>query len=166
MTYLNFSSTYVSYRPSFEALYASSLNESSFFFGNTDSYVTNPTMRRDRQLLSYSELHSRGLGFLDDGVGPSEETSDNSNSGMEDEETNSSFFTSQKHVSSEDDILLNPLVSSPFLSLPLLLEQSLGVARSVGLSIDPTPLLQTRSNQTAVNALGVMHSAVANCDLW
>ena len=123
-------------------------------------------MRRDRQLLSYSELHSRGLGFLDNRGCLSEDISDNSKSGMEDEETDSSFLTLRKRVSSEDDILLNPLVFPPYLSLPSLLEQSVYGARNVGLTIDPTQLLRTRSNQTANNALGVMHSAVANCDIW
>jgi hypothetical protein len=85
---------------------------------------------------------------------------------MEDEETDSSFLTLRKRVSSEDDILLNPLVFPPYLSLPSLLEQSVYGARNVGLTIDPTQLLRTRSNQTAINALGVMHSAVANCDIW
>jgi hypothetical protein len=143
------------------------MNESGFFFGNTDSYVTYPITRRDRQLLSYSELHSRGLGFLDNsGCSFEEHSSDSSKSGMDDEETESSFLQLQTCARLEDDSLLNPQVSQSFLSLPSLLKQGLGVTRNHGLTMDPTPLLRSRRSQIATNALGVMHSAVANCDLW
>ena len=105
-------------RPSFEAIYSSGVNESGFFFGNSDSYVTYPNRKRDRQLLSLSELHSRGLGFLDINASP-EENADNSKSGLnEDEESMSSFIQFQTRVRSEDDIVLNSYVSPTFLSLP------------------------------------------------
>jgi len=157
---------FASTRPSFEALYSSGMNESSFFFGNTDSYDTYPIMRSDRQLLSYSELHSRGLGFLDNSGCSFEENPDNSKSGTEDEHTESSFLQLQTRVRLEDDILLNSQVPPSFLSLPSLLKQGLDVARSLDFIMDPMPLLRSRRNQIAANALGVMHSAVANCDLW
>ncbi len=118
-------------------------------------------MRRDRQLLSYSELHSRGLGFLDNsGCSLEENSSDNSKSGVEDEETE------QTCARLEDDSLLNAHVSSSFLSLPSLLKQGLDVTLNHGLTTDPTPLLRSRRSRIATNALGVMHSALANCDLW
>ena len=145
-------------------LHASGMNDFGFFFGNTDSYVTHPIMKRDRQLLSYSALYSRGLGFLDSSHGISiEDNPDNSRSGVEDDETESTFFLQSR---SEDDILLNPHASPTFSSLPSLLKQGLDVAHIHGFVMDRMPLLRSRSNQIATNALGVMHSAVANCDLW
>jgi hypothetical protein len=150
--------------PSFEMLYSSGMNDSGFFFGSTDSYVTHPIMKRDRQLLSYSELYSRGLGFLDSSHGISiEENPDNSRSGVEDDETESSFFLQSR---SEDDILLNPHASPTISSLPSLLKQGLDVARSHGFVINRMPMLQSRRSQIATKALGVGHSAIANCDLW
>eukprot|EP00579_Thalassiosira_antarctica_P012025 CAMPEP_0201922538 /NCGR_PEP_ID=MMETSP0903-20130614/10548_1 /ASSEMBLY_ACC=CAM_ASM_000552 /TAXON_ID=420261 /ORGANISM="Thalassiosira antarctica, Strain CCMP982" /LENGTH=1589 /DNA_ID=CAMNT_0048459697 /DNA_START=141 /DNA_END=4910 /DNA_ORIENTATION=+ len=150
--------------PSLETLYSTGANESGFFFGNSDSYVTRPTRQRDRHLLSYSGLHSRGLGFLDNNC-LSEEISDNSESGLDVEETDSSVQL-RTRVRSEDDILLNPQVSSAFLLLPSLLEQGLDTARKYGFTRDQTPLLQLRKNQVATHALGIMHTLVANCDLW
>ena len=154
-------------RPSFEAIYSSGVNESGFFFGTSDSYVTHPNRNRDRQLLSFSELHSRGLGFLDINASP-EENSDNSKSGLnEHEETMSSFLQLQTRIRSEDDILLNSYVSPTFLSLPSLLEQGLDVARKHGFTKDLSPLLQLRRSHVATNSLGIMHSVLASCDrLW
>lgn len=147
--------------PSFDMLYSSGMNDSGFFFGNTDSYVTHPIMKIDRQLLSYSALHSRGLGFLDSSS--IEENPDNSRSGVVDDETESSFFL---QLRSEDDILLNPHTSPTISSLPSLLKQGLDVAHSHGFVINRMPLLRLRRSQIATKALGVGHSAVANCDLW
>lgn len=150
--------------PSFEMLYSSGMNDSGFFFGNTDSYLTHPIMKRDRQLLSYSELYSRGLGFLDSSHGISiEENPDNSRSGVEVDEIESSFFLQSR---SEDDILLNPHASPTISSLQSLLKQGLDVARSHGFVVNRMPMLQSRRSQIATKALGVGHSAIANCDLW
>lgn len=151
-------------RPSFEAIYSSGVNESGFFFGNSDSYVTYPNRKRDRQLLSFSDLHSRGLGFLDINASP-EESADNSKSGLnDDEESMSSFIQLQTRIRSEDDIVLNSYVSQTFLSLPSLLEQGLDVARKHGFTKDLSHLLQLRRSHVATYSLGIMHSVLASCD--
>lgn len=157
-------------RPSLETIYSTGANESGFFFGNVDSYVTYPNRRRDRQLLSYSELFSRGLGLMDDtNCLLSEENTDNSKSGFVDEEgdTDSTFLQIQTtRVRSEDDILLTPQVSPALLLLPSLLEQGLDIALEYGFTMDVMPLLHLRRRQLAKTALGIMHTALTNCDLW
>mmetsp|Transcript_11779 Transcript_11779/g.25072 ORF Transcript_11779/g.25072 Transcript_11779/m.25072 type:complete len:1591 (-) Transcript_11779:61-4833(-) len=153
--------------PSLETLYATGTNESDFFFGNSDSFVTHPIRSRDRQVLSYSCLHSRGLGLLDNNV-LYEENPDNTDGGLEKEDTDaaSCFDQLQTRVRSEDDILLNPLVSPTLLQLPSMLEQTLNIASKHGFTRHQTPLLQSRRTQIATNSLGIMHSAVANCNMW
>ena len=156
-------------RPSFETIYSTGVNEYGFFFGNGDSYVTYPNVRRDRQLLAYSELHSRGLGFLDNtGSSSVEENPENSKSGLVDEEGDEAlpFLQLQSRIRSEDDIFLSPCVSPALSTLPSLLEQGLDISRKHGFTKDITPLLQLRTNSVAQHALGIMHSVLANCDLW
>jgi len=127
-------------------------------------------MQRDRQLLSYSELHSRGLGFLDNNtVLPEESPSEESKSGLydDDEETLPFFQQLQTNrVRSEDDLYLNPNVSATMSSLPSLLEQGLDVARQYGFTKDMSPLLQLRRSHLATTSLGIMHTTVANCKRW
>ena len=127
-------------------------------------------MQRDRQLLSYSELHSRGLGFLDNNnVLPEESPSEDSNSGLNDEDEEIlPFFQSLQttRARSEDDLYLNPNVSATMSSLPSLLEQGLDVARKHGFTKDMSPLLQLRKSQLATTSLGIMHTTVANCKRW
>lgn len=125
-------------------------------------------MQRDRQLLSYSELHSRGLGFLDNNnVLPEENPSDDSKSGDDDEETQPFFQSLQTtRVCSEDDLYLNPNMSATMSSLPSLLEQGLDVARKYGFTKDMSPLLHLRRSHLATTSLGIMHTTVANCKRW
>ena len=126
-------------------------------------------MQRDRQLLSYSELHSRGLGLLDNNnVLPEEIPSEDSKSVLNDDEDTLPFFQSLQttRVRSEDDLYLNPNVSATMSSLPSLLEQGLDVARKHGFTKDMSPLLQLRKSQLATTSLGIMHTTVANCKRW
>merc|ERR1712194_781702 len=118
--------------PSLETLYSLGSNESGFFFGNSDSYVTHPIRSRDRKLLSYSGLHSRGLGFLDNDCLSEENPENSAENGFVDEGTDSSFVQLQSRARSEDDILIHQPVSQAFLSLPSLLEQGLKVSRKYG----------------------------------
>ncbi len=92
------------------------MNESGFFFGNSDVYVTYPNMQRDRRVLSYSEHHSRGLGFLDKMSVP-DESDEASKMGPIDDETDLAFFQLQNRVHHEDDILLSSQ-PSPTLGTP------------------------------------------------
>jgi len=127
-------------------------------------------MQRDRQLLSYSELHSRGLGLLDNNnVLPEEIPSEDSKSVLNDEaEEILPFFQSLQttRVVSEDDLYLNPNVSATMSSLPSLLEQGLDVARKHGFTKDMSPLLHLRRSHLATTSLGIMHTTVANCKRW
>ena len=126
-------------------------------------------MQRDRQLLSYSELHSRGLGFLDNNnVLPEENSSDDSKSGLNDEDEETLPFFQQlqtTRVCSEDDLYLNPNVSA-MSTLPSLLEQGLDVARKHGFTKDMSPLLHLRRSHLATTSLGIMHTTVAICKRW
>jgi hypothetical protein len=150
------------FRPSFETLFATGANESGFFFGNTDAYVTYPNRKRDRQLLCYSELHSRGLGNLDNSACWTEENVEHSRSSLDDEDLCSSFLQLQTRAQFEDDILLRLQPPNTYTSPPLILAQT----RNHGLTLTSTPLMQIRSKAIATNALRAMHSIVANCDLW
>lgn len=152
--------------PSFETLYATGANESGFFFGNSDAYTTHPVGQRDRRLLSYSELHSRGLGYLDNFTLPSDENSDDSKSAMETEETDPSFVQLRASIQSEDEILLGSQVSPSLLSLPSVLAQGLRTAPKHGFTRNLSPLLQMRLSGISLNALGIMHLAVANGNVW
>jgi hypothetical protein len=150
------------FRPSFETLFATGANESGFFFGNTDAYVTYPNRKRDRQLLCYSELHSRGLGYLDNNACSTEENVEHSRSCLDDEDLGSSFLHLQTRAQFEDDILLRLQPPNTYVSPSLMLAQT----RNHGLTVTSTPLLKFRSNAIATNALRAMHYIVANCDLW
>jgi len=154
--------------PSLDSLYSTGANESGFFFGSSDSYVTHPQRQRDRQLLSYSNRHSRGLGFLDNSNCLSEDDPDDSKSELDDEdETDSSSFVQLRtRVRSEDDVFINACTSTAILLLPSLLEQGHGVSWKSSFTRDRTPLLQSRKNRRATNALGIMHTVLANCDIW
>ena len=149
-----------------ETIYSTGENETGFFFGNSDSYVTIPNTRRDRQLLSYSELCSRGLGLMDRCV-LSDETTENSNVEIEDEATDPSLFIEvPSRLRSEDDLLLSQMVSPAFLLLPSLLEQGFSSASENGFAMDMSPLLHLRRNQVATTGLGVMNEAFTQGDRW
>ncbi len=140
------------------------MNESGFFFGNGDAYVTYPNRKRDRQLLCYSELHSRGLGYLDSNACLVEENGENSRSWLGDDEDMlcSSFLQLRTRAQFEDDSLLRLTATQPYLSTSSILVET----RNHGLNVASMPLMQFRRNEVAINALRVMHSVVANCDLW
>ncbi|KAL7552235.1 hypothetical protein ACHAWF_015467 [Thalassiosira exigua] len=153
--------------PSFEMLYSTGSNESGFFYGNIDSYVTRPS-RRERELLSYSGVHSRGLGFLDVDICSPEEDSENSKGEEfgDEEDAEFTFLRQRMRVRSEDDFLLGPSTPPAFSLLPSLLEHGIGIARKHGFTKQQTPLVQSRKNQVATSALEFMHDVLANCDWW
>ena len=138
------------------------MNESGFFFGNSDAYVTNPNRKRDRQLLCYSELHSRGLGYLDNYACSTEENVEHSKSCIDDEGSSASFMQLQSRAQSEDDTLLRLQTPQTYISPSLMLAH----ARHHSWTVTSTDLLQLRRNKGAADAHRVMHSVVANCDLW
>ena len=49
------------FRPSFERIFSLGWNEDGYFFGNSDTYLTNPCDGRERKLLALGESLERGL---------------------------------------------------------------------------------------------------------
>lgn len=137
------------------------MNESAFFFGNSDAFVTNPNRKRDRQLLCYSELHSRGLGYLDNNACTTEENVEHSKSCFDDEGSSASFMQLQSRAQLEDDTLLRLQAPQTFISPSLMLEHS----RHHSWTAASTDLLQLRRIKGAADAHRAMHSFVVNCDL-
>jgi len=98
----------------------------------------------------------------------SEDDPDDSKSELdeEDETDLSSFVQLRTRVRSEDDVFINPCTSAAVLLLPSLLEQGHGVSWKSSFTRDRAPLLQSRKNRRATKALGIMHTVLANCDIW
>lgn len=143
--------------PCLETIYQTGVNDSEFFFGNSDSYICHPNRVRDRQLLCLSEMNSRGLGRLD--VELKEDAIDaDSNSGFDTAESDSMFPVMPTRVDSEDDILLGTNVPPAFLSLPSLLMK----CRDGALTNHESPLLDRRRNRTCIDSMYAMFELLTN----
>lgn len=151
--------------PCFDTIYQTGVNDSGYFFGNSDSYLCHPNRPRERQLLSLSEMNSRGLGRLD--VELKEEAVDaDSNSGFDTAESDSMFPLMPIRSDSEDDILLSANVSSAFLSLPSLLMKRRDETPNINVSVVELSLLDLRRNQVWKDAMYAMYEILTNGKSW
>jgi hypothetical protein len=151
--------------PCFDTIYQTGVNDSGFFFGNSDSYLCHPNRPRERQLLCLSEMNSRGLGRLD--VELKEEIIDaDSNSGFDTTESDSLFPVMPTRSDSEDDILLSANAPSAFLSLPSLLMRRRDEIPNVNFSVQTSPLLDLRRNQVWKDSMYAMYEILTNGKSW
>lgn len=155
--------------PSFEAIYSAGLNESEFFFGNSDCYVTIPQRFRERNLLSRSNLFSRGLGHLDctsvaeDDEDPAGDSDENSNSMFSFAgETNGGRFSCR----SEDDLFLPSQSKTTLEHLPSLLAKNLLLAKNHGFSRALCPALTLRREQSLLNTYDIILSIIGQSSDW
>ncbi|EJK76995.1 hypothetical protein THAOC_01202 [Thalassiosira oceanica] len=133
--------------PSFEAIYSAGLNESEFFFGNSDCYFTTPQRPRERNLLSRANLFSRGLGHIDCASVVEDEEDP---VGISDENSNSMFSfvgetnNGRSSCPSEDDLYLSFQPKTTMEHLPSLLAKNLLLAKNHGFSrvLSPAPALR------------------------
>lgn len=143
--------------PCFETIYQTGVNDSEFFFGNSDSYICHPNRVRERQLLCLSEMNSRGLGRLD--VELKEDVVDaDSNSGFDTAESDSMFPLMPTRTDSEDDILLGTNVPPAFFALSSLLMK----CRDGALTNHESPLLDRRRNRTCTDSMYAMFELLTN----
>jgi hypothetical protein len=151
--------------PCFETIYQTGVNDSEFFFGESDSYLCHPNRPRERQLLCLSEMNSRGLGRLD--VELKEDVVDaDSNSGFGAEESDSMFPQIPTRTDSEDDILLGTNAPSAFLSLPSLLMKCHDGVLNAKLTHNESSLLDIRRNQTCTDSMYAMFEMLTNGKSW
>ncbi len=147
--------------PCFETIYETGVNDSEFFFGNSDSYFCLPNRPRERQLLRLSEMNSRGLGRLD--VELKEDAVDtDSNSGFDTAESDSMFPLMPTRTDSEDDILLGTNIPPAFFALPSLLMK----CRDGALTNHVPPLLDRRRNRTCTDSMYAMFELLTNGKNW
>eukprot|EP00986_Skeletonema_menzelii_P002312 scaffold627_cov144-Skeletonema_menzelii.AAC.21 len=151
--------------PCFETIYQTGVNDSEFFFGESDSFICHPNRPRERQLLCLSEMNSRGLGRLD--VELKEDVVDaDSNSGFSTAESDSMFPLIPTRTDSEDDMLLGTNAPSAFLSLPSLLMKCNDGALNAKLAKNESPLLDIRRNQTCMTSMYAMFEMLTNGKSW
>jgi len=155
--------------PSFEAIYSAGLNESEFFFGNSECYSAVPNRSRERNLLSRSHLFSRGLGHLDcasiveddeDPVGDSDENSNSTFSFVG--ETNSG----RSSCPSEDDLFLPFQPKTTLEHLPSLLAKNLLLAKDHGFSRALSPVLALRREQSLTKTYDNILSIIGQSSDW
>lgn len=144
-------------RPTIERIFTSGWNDSAFFFGSSDSYVTRPTSKRDRSELSkahfYSSImHSISNTSKSDADDNSKSSSSMSSltlaSSLSNAETNSSSQGSLGTSQSGDDTFLQLCASSPVYSLPSMLRGSAGLPFREHMC-----LLATRRRERAAEAI-------------
>lgn len=120
-------------------------------------------------MLSYSGLHSRGIGFLDVDCSAEDDPENNhSECALYNEASRSYFLQLPSRTRSEDDILIDPQIPFALHCLPWLLEQSLIMSRQHGFTREQTPLLELRKSQIATHALDALHAAmvIPKLEVW
>ncbi len=112
-----------SFRPSFESLYVRGESNSGFFFGCSDAHMTYPNRRRERYLMSCSQLQSRGLGLLEC-CRPHGVLDDNPDTNL-DYDVDLFSAPSPSRAASDDDMFYSQQMSSSLLLLPSILSKNL-----------------------------------------
>jgi hypothetical protein len=117
------------FRPSFERLFSLGWNEDGYFFGNSDTFVANPSDTRERKLLALTECLERGLSRpLATGlpaVDPLLDEEHNNTGGSESTLSDSIKLHKASRRISEEDQFIRPPCTSSMLSLPGLLRRHL-----------------------------------------
>eukprot|EP00550_Attheya_septentrionalis_P010769 CAMPEP_0198305188 /NCGR_PEP_ID=MMETSP1449-20131203/57779_1 /TAXON_ID=420275 /ORGANISM="Attheya septentrionalis, Strain CCMP2084" /LENGTH=1326 /DNA_ID=CAMNT_0044007719 /DNA_START=96 /DNA_END=4076 /DNA_ORIENTATION=+ len=116
--------------PSIERIYASGWNESAFFFGGSDTYMTHPSQSQERRLVSRTHATSRQtrMGICDP-VPSNSESQDVAGSSCSFDSGSQPIEDAMCHASNymdESDMFLSAPIPTPILSLPSILKRRAG----------------------------------------
>uniref|UniRef100_A0A7S1ZDJ0 AAA+ ATPase domain-containing protein n=1 Tax=Ditylum brightwellii TaxID=49249 RepID=A0A7S1ZDJ0_9STRA len=108
--------------PSIEKLYSSGWNDSGFFFGKSNTYMTHPHRLRDKRIFSRAEVHTRGMSrSTSDCSCPTPPTEVNAiSSVMETSDMSHDAGT----VPAEEDMFFPPNIPHSLTSLPRMIRSS------------------------------------------
>ena len=151
------------FRPSFERLFSLGWNEDCYFFGNSDTYVTNPCDGRERKLLAFGESLERGLArpltTVLPALDPLQDEDCHDTGGSESTLSDSIKLHKAPRRATEEDQFIRPPCASSILSLPSHLRRHL---RNAG--FNPIGCLDLARLPTAIHEKAYQHAKLL-CDM-
>lgn len=149
-------------RPGFENLCLGTLAKDEFFYGNADTYMVRPSRQRERALLIKSQLHSRGIGAVENLCGGADDKEEQDSNDEEAEAFESKMVVSRNKSAEDDTLLPSQPVSTRLLISSLLGKDLLNEScTSYRANIGQAPWLELRMHEMSTKAVEAMSNILA-----